>query len=160
MTPRPVAVVDLDGVLADVDHRLHHLQGRPKNWAAFFAGMGDDPPYPEGFALAGKLAEEHDIIYLSGRPERTRAVTQSWLAAHDAPTGRVMLRPDDDRRPARLFKIGVLKRLSAHRKVAILVDDDPAVCAAARAAGFAVYEVEWSRPDQTLFAAQERDGRT
>lgn len=157
---RPLAVIDIDGVLADVGHRLHHLQGRPKNWAGFFAGMGDDPPYPEGFALVRKVAEDHDILYLSGRPERTRTVTQEWLSEHGAPAGRVLLRPDDDRRPARLFKVGVLKRLSAQRPVAVLVDDDPAVCAAARAAGFAVYEAEWSRPDPTLFAAQEADGRT
>ena len=38
-----VAVIDIDGVLADVGHRLHHIQGRPKDWAAFFAAAGDDP---------------------------------------------------------------------------------------------------------------------
>lgn len=157
---RPLAVIDLDGVLADVGHRLHHLQGRPKNWAGFFGAMGEDTPYPEGFALAAELAVEHDIVYLSGRPERTRAVTQSWLSTHEAPVGRVMLRPDDDRRPARIFKIGVLKRLSAQRPVALLVDDDPAVCDAAREAGFKVREVEWSRMNPTLFAAQESEGRT
>lgn len=157
---RPLAVIDIDGVLADVDHRLHHLKGRPKNWDGFFAGMSKDPPYAEGFALAGALAAEHDLVYLSGRPERTRAVTESWLSTHEAPAGRVMLRPDDDRRPARLFKIGVLERLTARRPVALLVDDDPAVCDAARAAGFTVHEVQWSRPNPTLFAAQEGDGRT
>ncbi|WP_298327390.1 hypothetical protein [Haloactinopolyspora sp.] len=157
---RPLAVIDIDGVLADVDHRLHHLRGRPKNWAGFFAGMGDDPPYTEGLALAHQLAAEHAVVYLSGRPERTRAVTQAWLAAHEAPHGRVMLRPDDDRRPARLFKIGVLKRLAAQRTVALLVDDDPAVCDAARTAGFQVRQVSWGTQAATLHAAQERHGRT
>ncbi|WP_116948791.1 phosphatase domain-containing protein [Jiangella endophytica] len=157
---RPVAVVDIDGVLADVRHRLHHLKRRPKDWAGFFGAMADDTPYAEGVELVTLLSNEHDVVYLSGRPERTRAVTRIWLADHGAPAGTVMLRPDDDRRPARQFKVGVLRRLSAHREVAMLVDDDPAVCAAARAAGFTVYEAEWSRPDQTLFSAQESDGRT
>jgi hypothetical protein len=26
---RPLAVVDIDGVLADVRHRLHHVKNRP-----------------------------------------------------------------------------------------------------------------------------------
>lgn len=157
---RPVAVVDIDGVLANVEHRLHHLSGRPKDWAAFFGAMGDDQPYPEGIELVTLLAHEHEVRYLSGRPERTRAVTQAWLAAHGAPAGPITLRPDDDRRPARLYKVGVLRRLAEHREVAMLVDDDPAVCTAARAAGFTVYEVEWSRPNPTLFSAQEGEGRT
>lgn len=157
---RPLAVIDIDGVLADVDHRLHHLRERPKNWARFFGAMDKDTPYPEGFALAGELAAGHDVVYLSGRPEHTRKVTEAWLTANEAPPGRVMLRPDDDRRPARQFKLGVLKRLAARHEVALLVDDDPAVCAAAREAGYTVREVAWSRPNPTLFAAQEGDGRT
>ena len=34
---RPLAIVDLDGVVADVRHRLHHLEGRRKDWGRFFA---------------------------------------------------------------------------------------------------------------------------
>lgn len=157
---RSLAVVDVDGVLADVGHRLHYLRGRPKNWAGFFASMGDDPPYAEGLALAKKLSEDYDLVYLSGRPERTRVVTQSWLAVHEAPAGRVVLRPDDDRRPARVFKLGVLKRLAAQHPVGILVDDDAAVCEAARGAGFTVFEANWGRPSSTLHSAQEHDGQT
>lgn len=157
---RPTAVVDIDGVLADVGHRLHHLDRRPKNWVGFFAAMDADPAHPEGLALARELATAHDIVYLSGRPERTRRVTQNWLSAHDLPPGRIYLRPDDDRRPARLFKLGMLRRFAAEGPVAILVDDDPQVCATVRQAGFAVFEATWNRPDDELLDAQEREGRT
>jgi hypothetical protein len=155
--PRPYAVIDLDGVLADVGHRLHHLERRPKDWAAFFAGLDDDPLLPEGLAVARRLSEEHRVVYLSGRPERTRARTQAWLDRHDVPRGRVLLRRDHDRRPSRVLKVGVLRRLAARAEVAVLVDDDPQVCAAARAAGFAVLEATWARPEPTLLEAQEGD---
>lgn len=155
--PRPYAVIDLDGVLADVGHRLHHLERRPKDWAAFFAGLDDDPLLPEGLAVARRLSEEHRVVYLSGRPERTRARTQAWLDRHDVPRGRVLLRRDHDRRPSRVLKVGVLRRLAAQAEVAVLVDDDPQVCAAARAAGFAVLEATWARPEPTLLEAQEGD---
>ncbi|MBA3955457.1 MAG: hypothetical protein H0X58_02180 [Acidimicrobiia bacterium] len=46
--PRPLAVVDIDGVLADVGHRLHFLDRRPKDWKGFFAAARTDPPHPEG----------------------------------------------------------------------------------------------------------------
>ena len=45
---RPIAVLDIDGVLADVRHRLHHLDKRPKDWAAFFAAAGRDPAAARG----------------------------------------------------------------------------------------------------------------
>lgn len=157
---QPYAVIDLDGVLADVAHRLHHIEGHPRDWDAFFRGIPEDPVHAEGFAVVGELAAEHRIVYLSGRPERTRADTERWLREHDAPAGRVVLRGNRDRRPARLVKVGELHRLAAERPVAVLVDDDPAVCAAARAAGFTVFEATWSRDQPTLFDAQERLGET
>ncbi|MBD0292973.1 MAG: hypothetical protein ICV70_05310 [Jiangellaceae bacterium] len=157
---RPYAVVDLDGVLADVTARLHHIEGRGKDWDAFFAGIPDDPAYPEGLAIARELAAQHDLVYLSGRPERTRADTESWLRRHGAPLAPVLLRRDDDRRPSRVVKVGLLRGLAAERPVAVVVDDDPQVCRAAEAAGFQVYEATWSRPQPTLIDAQERLGKT
>ena len=156
----PYAVIDLDGVLADVTARLHHLEGSRKDWRAFFAGIPGDPPYPEGLAVARELADAHELIYLSGRPEHTRAASEEWLRRHGAPPARLILRGDADRRPARIVKVALLRRLERERQVAVLVDDDPAVCRAARAAGFHVFEASWSRPQPTLFDAQERRGRT
>jgi hypothetical protein len=157
---KPYAVIDLDGVLADVTARLHHIEGNPKNWDAFFAGIPADPPYAEGLAVARELAAEHDLVYLSGRPERTRSATERWLRRHDAPTGQILLRRNPDRRPARVVKIGQLRQLAEQRAVAVFVDDDPAVCRAAREAGFHVFEATWGRPQPTLFDAQERLGKT
>ena len=157
---RPYAVVDLDGVLADVTGRLHHLEGSRRNWPAFFAGIPDDTPYAEGFAVARELVADHDLIYLSGRPEHTRVVSQEWLDRNDAPRARLLLRDDRDRRPARILKVALLRRLQRERRVAVLVDDDPAVCQAARDAGFRVFEATWGRRQPTLFDAQERLGQT
>jgi hypothetical protein len=166
--PTRIAVVDLDGVLADVRHRLHHVERHPKDWATFFALAESDPPLAEGFAVARELAERHQVVYLSGRPERCRTATERWLTRHDAPVGQLILRRDGDRRPARRTKLGELSRLASRHEVVVLVDVDPAVCAAARDAGFPVFEATWGRDDgadsqarsRTLFDAQENDGRT
>lgn len=155
-----VAVIDVDGVVADVRHRLRHVTGRPKNWRAFFAGAADDPLLDEGAETVRQLATVYQVVYLSGRPEGLRAVTEAWFARHDLPPGRLILRPPGDFRPARFFKVEQLQQLSATSTVVVLVDDDPRVLAAAREAGFDVLPATWMGEHSALREAQERDGRT
>ena len=76
------AVVDIDGVVADARHRLHHIAGGHRDWERFFAAAGDDPPHPEGLALVATLAADHDVVFLTGRPGRYRSMTERWLADH------------------------------------------------------------------------------
>lgn len=161
-TPRPraIAAVDIDGVLADVRHRLHHVARRPKDWEAFFAAAAQDPPLDEGLRVARELAAVADIVYLSGRPERLRAETLAWLDRHDLPDGELHLRPRNDFRPAQVLKVEALDRLSAQRPVTVLVDDDPHVCDAARAAGYDVLPATWMGTAPALTEAQESDGAT
>jgi phosphoglycolate phosphatase-like HAD superfamily hydrolase len=155
-----VAVVDIDGVLADVRHRLHHVTERPKDWRAFFAGAGDDRLLAEGEDAARRLAEVYEIVYLSGRPERLRALTEAWFARHGLPPGRLVLRPPGDYRPSSVWKVERLEELAETRTVAVLVDDDPRVLDAARRAGFDVLPATWMGEHSALREAQERDGRT
>lgn len=35
---------DLDGTLANIDHRLHHVKNKPKCWVKFNEGIKDDLP--------------------------------------------------------------------------------------------------------------------
>lgn len=155
-----MAVIDLDGVVADVRHRLVHLESKPKNWDGFFAGIPDDPLLAEGATVAQRLATDHDIVYLTGRPEWTRATTLDWLARHHLPQGTLIMRSQGDRRPARLVKPQLLRRLAAGRHVAVVVDDDPAVCGVLEQQGWPVLRAEWMSDSPQLFTAQERDGRT
>jgi hypothetical protein len=157
---RPLAVIDIDGVLADVRHRLHHLQQRPKDWDAFFSAADRDPALPEGLAVVAELEADHDVVYLTGRPERLRAVTTAWLDQHGLPHGELHMRKHSDRRPARVTKPRLLEQLARRRSVAVVVDDDAAVCDAYEAAGFTVLRAGWMAEEPTLFDAQEDAGRT
>jgi hypothetical protein len=157
---RPLAVVDIDGVVADVRHRLHLVEGRPKRWEEFFARAADDAPLREGVALVTELAAEHDIVWLTGRPERTRALTVRWLADAGLPAGTLLMRPDRDFRPARFTKREELRRLRRRRRVAVVIDDDPEVTATLAEDGFPVRLADWLPHSSTLRTAQEREGRT
>jgi hypothetical protein len=157
---RELAVFDIDGVVADVRHRLHFIESRPKDWDGFFAAAGKDAPLLEGVELAREATESYDLVWLTGRPERLRAVTGRWLAALDLPTTQLVMRRNRDFRPARLAKLEELRRLAAGRTVAMVVDDDPEVTAALDAEGYPVRLATWVPRGPALDAAQDREGRT
>ena len=162
-----VAVFDIDGVLADVRHRVHLVdRRRHRDWDAFFAAAVSDPVLPEGLqAVSQASADGLAIAYLTGRPERCREDTEAWLARYALPPGSPLMRPDHDRRPAREFKVEALRGLDRGSSVAYLVDDDAAVVEAARAAGFPVMHARWMEGgtdgvDRILYDVQETEGRT
>ncbi|MFJ7497031.1 hypothetical protein ACIQZB_39035 [Streptomyces sp. NPDC097727] len=157
---RPLAVFDLDGTLADTGHRQHYLEGRRRDWNGFFSAAVDDPPLPEGVRLVLSSAEECEVRFLTGRPERCRRDTVAWLAEQGLPEGRLYMRRNDDRRPARHTKLEILKRLGREHVVRMLVDDDELVCDAAEQAGFTVVRARWMKVSPALEDAQEREGRT
>ncbi len=153
-------MIDLDGVVADTRHRVHHVERKPKNWEAFFCAARQDPLLPEGAAVAHQLASDHTIVYLTGRPERWRSDTEAWLTEVGLPSGPVYMRGNSDHRPARMVKLGVLRKLVTKAPVAVVVDDDPQVVHAVRSAGFTVLHADWMTEQPALFEAQEVDGAT
>jgi hypothetical protein len=160
----PLAVVDVDGVVADVRHRVHHVRKRPKDWGAFFAAARSDPPHAEGVELVRRLAADHEIVFLTGRPAHLRQDTEAWLARHGLGGHRLLMRAEGDRRPAAQVKLRALRDLGRRRTVAVVVDDDPLVLSAVEEAGFPVLRADWERRapgvEGALLAAQEVEGRT
>ncbi|WP_112248845.1 phosphatase domain-containing protein [Kribbella monticola] len=160
---RPYAVLDIDATLSDTSKRIHFLAKRPKDWDSFFAAAKDDAVLDEGLAVATTLAAEHEIVYLTGRPERLRRDTVKWFEDNGFPDGKLLMRGNNDRRPSVVMKLARLRTLAQERPVAVLVDDDVKVCAAAEKAGYTVMRADWgldAETQPTLFEAQETEGRT
>ena len=162
-----IAVIDIDGVIADVRHRLHYVTSRPRDWDGFFAAAPMDGVLFEGLArVVDAIADGLAIVYLTGRPEQCRAATAAWLVQHHFPDGPLLMRDDGDRRPARLLKVEALRRLARESEVGFYLDDDAAVVEAARAAGFRAVQATWMTqatevPEQrALSLAQEDLGRS
>jgi len=153
-------VLDIDGVVADVRHRLHHLQSRPKNWPAFFAAAAADPALEAGLHLAAELAATHELGWLTGRPERLRRVTTEWLVEYGLPPSPLRMRRSGDFRPAREMKLEVIRHLAGEAPIGLVVDDDPLVVEALASAGIPVLLADWVPYAEPLRTGQERDGRT
>lgn len=164
--PIDLAVFDIDGVLADVRHRLGFVAAKPKDWDAFFeAAINDTVLEPGRQAVAFEVAAGRQIVYVTGRPEGCRQDTVEWLERHGFPQGQVHMRRLNDRRPARLVKPELIARLGRSGRVCAVYDDDIAVVGALRRAlpDLAVTHVTWmDEPSthDTLFSAQEDEGRT
>jgi hypothetical protein len=140
---RAIAVVDIDGVVADARHRLHHITGGRRDWDRFFAAAVDDPPHSEGLALVATLAGDHDVVFLTGRPGRYRSMTERWLDDHGLGGHQLIMREDGDRRRAARFKLDVIDALRQERQIDVVVDDDADVLAAVDGRGLPTFAATW-----------------
>jgi phosphoglycolate phosphatase-like HAD superfamily hydrolase len=55
-----IVIFDIDGTLADMSERIHHVRKKPKNWNAFFQGMAHDKAIHSMVRLC-------NILYRRGR---------------------------------------------------------------------------------------------
>jgi len=93
-------IFDIDGTLANADHRLHWVLTKPKNWVAFYAGIADDPAIETVCTLARTLHQAgHLVVFCTGRNETCRALTQEWLTRHDLHGAALYMRSSKDHRP-------------------------------------------------------------
>lgn len=78
-------IFDIDGTLADNEHRQGYLRAQKKNWKAFKDEILNDTPYHDIVALLAILHKAGSrIILCSGREDGTeRNHTITWLVKHD-----------------------------------------------------------------------------
>ena len=111
----------------------------PAHWNAFFLAADRDPLLEEGAARLRAAQAEHEVVYLTGRPERNRALTgPGWPGA--APYRPAAHAPGRRLRPARWVKRthALRPKLARTRTIASVLDDDPAVVAVLCADGWPV----------------------
>lgn len=78
-------IFDIDGTVADASHRLPYITNpeEPKNWDAFFRATFEDKPILPMIQLIKDLKSQGNrILFMTGRPEKTRAATHRWFAQH------------------------------------------------------------------------------
>jgi hypothetical protein len=129
---RTLALLDLDGVLANDTHRVKHALH--KEWEQYFDKdkILIDAVWPQGRALADQLlaAPDVEIAYMTGRREDLEAVSTLWLNTHQFPRGKVYTRPFSAAGiPLANFKSNLITSIKARRPDlnVVLYDDDPEV---------------------------------
>ena len=89
-------IVDLDGTLANCNHRLHYLEGTKKNWNSFFDGCLDDSVIEPMYSLLKILSDNYAIVFITARPEKNRYLTTQWLNKNEIPYTELLMRGDKD----------------------------------------------------------------
>ncbi len=138
---RKLVLVDMDGTLADCRHREHHIQGKRKNWPAFFRGMSQDPANTSIVELTRRLAADLDIVIVTGRPQEYLDDTTEWLARNRIAYCELYMRRAGDRRPDYVAKREMLDALPRER-VAFVLDDRESVCQMWTDAGLTCHRVQ------------------
>lgn len=118
-----IVIFDIDGTLADVSERIHHVKKKPKNWNAFFQGMAQDKAIHSMVRLCNVLYESGiKILLCSGRSEEHRPQTVQWLAQQGVNYHELILRPDGDKRTDTIVKREMLAGID-RSKVLFVVED-------------------------------------
>ncbi|HZS07287.1 MAG TPA: HAD family acid phosphatase [Blastocatellia bacterium] len=118
-----IVIFDIDGTLADVSERIHHLRKKPKDWDAFFEGMAQDKAIRAMVRLCNILHSSGvRIILCSGRNEAHRQETVEWLAREGVNYHELLLRSDGDKRSDVVVKRELLAGVD-RRKVLFVVED-------------------------------------
>jgi hypothetical protein len=104
-------VFDLDGTLANLDHRRHLIEGEAKDHRAFFAAVSDDAPIAKTIDLLRTLDAAGAYIEVwSGRSDECRQATRAWLTRHGVPPRTpLIMRNAGDKRPDELVKFEFLR---------------------------------------------------
>ena len=119
-----VCIFDIDGTLANCDHRLHYVKNKPKNWDAFYSEcMSDHVIWPVAEML--ELFRKNYLIYIvTGRPERNRDLTELWLNNNKIYFDKLIMRGDRDFRKSPDYKSSVCDTIEAEgNKIFLAVED-------------------------------------
>lgn len=142
---RPRAVIwDLDGTLSDDRARAHFVEveaGRARDWHSYFDAIDTDAPIAASMEVLHALhAAGLRIIFLTGRPEYTRPKTERWLRANGLTEyDALVMRPEDERRPAGWFKAEAVARLRREYELVCAFEDRIDVADHLREAGVPVF---------------------
>ncbi len=142
MTAKDIILFDLDGTLALIEHRRHHVEGKKKRWRDFFAACTDDAPNEPLIALLRTLHAHYAIWIVSGRSDEVRAQTEAWLERYRVPHHRLIMRKEGDYTADNILKIGWVDggRIPRERILCVF-DDRDKVVKMWRQAGIPCYQV-------------------
>ena len=146
-----LVVFDIDGTLANIEHRLDYVRSKPKNWAAFDAGIPNDKVNEPVAAVFHQMVDAgHAVILASGRNERSRAATEQWFVANGLRGWqKLYMRKADDFRSDDIVKQEILDQIVRDfgKKPDMVFDDRPRVVRMWREAGIFVFNVYQGEED-------------
>jgi len=159
MKDKNLIICDLDGTIANIEHRLHYIKGPNKDWASFTKACVNDEPYKDVIEILDSLAlgmgngcnvcgaVEREFYFFSGRSEVVRKETEEWLKEHVPITEdrdwELYMRKEGDYRPDTTIKYEMMYELKiTPDDVLCILDDRQSVVDMWRKEGFRCLQVD------------------
>ena len=138
-----VIVFDIDGTLANIEHRRGFVAIKPKNFKAFNAAIPQDTPHEEIVFLAQMFAAQgNKVILCSGRGEESREVTVKQMEEFGVEFNALYMRQHKDFRADNIVKVELLAQIRTDFGEPFLwFDDRKQVVDTIRAEGVRVLQV-------------------
>lgn len=122
----PCVIVDVDGTVANNDHRIHLIQSKPKKWQAFFDASADDVPI-EPVKLIVNLVYHFtnvSVVIMTARDSAHKELTEDWLKKHDIRYDHFYCRTAKDKREDFVVKREILEQIKADGFTPIMAFED------------------------------------
>ena len=147
-------VFDLDGTLADVQHRVHFLDGKKKDWVGFLSDVKNDTPKDWVIEILRLLPPERVLLF-TGRSEISAVDTIEWLDTYNIPYAELRMRWSHNFEPDEILKLRMVAddvyMKSIQNRIQAIWDDRQRVVDMWRDSGFNVFQVEkWEEFDRTM----------
>lgn len=99
---------------------------KEKDWAGFFANVGDDKPMQGMVDLLSALhASGYRIVFITSRNESCKEQTLHWIVQNvKMHPVELFMRAEYDRRPSQAVKKDVISHLLDRKRIAFAIDDD------------------------------------
>jgi len=123
---KSVILFDLDGTLADNEHRQHFVTNGSKEWDLFFAEQVNDKPNKPIQELFQSLKQvnKNQLFIVTARPDNYRTLTSEWLSKYEINPERIIMRKEGDRRSDVVVKREILSNLRVEGIEPLFVIDD------------------------------------
>lgn len=144
-----VVVSDIDGTLANCEHRRHYVHLLPnvskknRRWDLFNKEIPNDAVYEDVLWLYRLLQDVGcKMVLATGRNEDDRVTTEQWLHKHNIVYDALYMRKSKDFRDDSIVKSEILEQIKKEHGVPYLwLDDRSKVVDAIRKAGIRVLQV-------------------
>lgn len=140
---------DLDGTIANIDHRLHYLSRENINWNEFEEQSEYDLPIVPTVVMMHALSQSGRQVWIwTGRSSHVESMTKVWLARHGIPYHQLLMRPKGTELSTMALKKRWLNDAPVPReRVICAYDDDPMIIRGLKNEGLLVFGVNRPEPE-------------
>ncbi len=119
-----IVLCDIDGTIANNDHRQHFLEGK-KDWDGFFSELINDEPIYNVISLVNdEYKKGNKIIFLTGRPERYRYSSTLWLKNYFKFKINLLMRENNDKNNKLKVKKQIFETNFSPDEILYCIDND------------------------------------